>query len=171
MPWLTAIRTSRSCATHQELRSQGTFPLTPSRNVVHLYNRQPQHAIVQRISSFKTKHSSITIQDRSSLRDEVLASLFVDGIKRYGLAIDSGLYRSTGWYLQQSKLQNRTRLISSKRRYRQRLVSRFPNGIDFFSLGFFYLLKQTKQAIHFSGPSVSPNEKELSCTRQFRLGS
>ena len=40
--------------------------------------------------------------DRSSLRDKVLARPFVEIINRYGIAMD--LYRPTGWYLQQSKI-------------------------------------------------------------------
>ena len=39
-------------------------------------------------------------------RFSVLRSRFVDMIKRYSIAVDRVMFRSTEWYIQQSEMQN-----------------------------------------------------------------
>ena len=36
----------------------------------------------------------------------LLGSRFVDMIKMYSIAVDRVMFRSTGWYIQQSEMQN-----------------------------------------------------------------
>ena len=94
MPCPTRIMTSRSCSTNQEPRYVFTQScMTKSRP--KQYNTSPCNSVSMDVDNA-----------RSSLRKEMLASRFVDMIKRFDIAVNRVLCRSTGWYMQQSKMQN-----------------------------------------------------------------